>query len=214
MSTTYPKPLGRLAASVAILIVAVSATHAADIPDNSCVSQKLRAASMACNQIFRAWMKAPPTGDDPYVDAAVAKAADTLATRWSQAEQFDRDGSCAQSAPTSDAVQSAIASAAGDISGSVKAGVDLQDSTDVTCRMGRVLIAGSLCSGLLLTDSLDARGLPAFKLDRRRSKLSDGLTAKLTARACAGGATPDEIVAAINALEAAVITATQTPAAP
>ena len=214
MSTMLWLSLGRSTAVVVVLLTASTVTHAADIFDNMCVSQKLRAASMACNQIFRAWMKAPPTGDDPYVDAAVVAAADTLATRWSRAEQFDRDGSCAQSAPTSDAVQSAIASAAGDISGSVKAGVDLQDSTDVTCRMARVLIAGSLCSGLLLTDSLDARGLPAFKLDKRRSKLSDGLTAKLAARACAGGATPDEIVAAINALEAAVITATQTPPAP
>ncbi len=141
-------------------VIALPASGSAAVyPTNLCVSKKLTAAGVACQQVLTAWSKweKDPSKDpgDTTRDAAIATALQKMSDAWTKAEQgaAAKGTECAETTASATDVQATISTAAANIAAALNSDADTGDKAGMTCRSKLLKAAAKSCLDQLKAES-------------------------------------------------------------
>ncbi|MCX8073676.1 MAG: pectinacetylesterase family protein [Candidatus Binatia bacterium] len=193
-------------------------------PTNRCVATKLSAAAAYCRNAARAWGAWDVSQDSARRDAALAKAAALLATRWSKAEldAAAKGVDCSETTATVASMQSSIDTEIQAVRSAIHEGLDLNVPAHARCSRSLLRAAGAKCRAFLAAEATFVTRLDKdpqrTKRESKRNRAVANFTKawnKATAGSCPTMATESALQSLVEDLVGATIElATISPAVP
>jgi len=183
-------------------------------PVNDCVSTKQTEAGKYCKGLLTALANFDANGDTAKRDAAIQKAATTLATKWSAAEaSASKKGTdCVETTLTATQAQTLIDSATSVLVSDVNAGLNLGTKSDATCGKKILAAAATACQKLLQADAGFVKKLAnAAARDKKQASARSAFLAsfdKARAKSCPTTATNADLQSRLDGIDADIVTKT------
>jgi hypothetical protein len=178
---------------------------------NDCVSMKQKLAGGYCKSVLKAWATFETKGDVGKRDAAIQKAAATLATKWSAAEAkaAKKGADCVETTLPVTQAQTLIDAATSALVDDTNAGLDLGTKSDAACGKKILAAAATACQKLLQADGSFIKKLAKADVrDKKQASAHSKFVAsfdKARAKSCPTAATSADLQSRLDGIDADIV---------